>query len=84
MARRLRAHLHRGGIGLYLLSHTINNDVTHIRRRSNSARTSVPGCASASGARPVVGIALHHLSNAGIKEPNSGVNFVLLSASFPL
>jgi hypothetical protein len=31
-----------------------------------------------------VGIALQHLSNGGIKEPNSGVNFLLLNASFPL
>ena len=30
------------------------------------------------------GVALQHLSNAGIKEPNSGVNFVLLNATFPL
>ena len=31
-----------------------------------------------------VGITLQHLSNAGIKEPNSGVNFLLVNASFPL
>ena len=30
-----------------------------------------------------VGIALQHLSNAGIKQPNGGVNFLLLNASFP-
>ena len=31
-----------------------------------------------------VGIALQHLSNAGIKQPNGGINFLLVSASFPL
>ena len=30
------------------------------------------------------GIDLQHLSNGGIKEPNSGVNLILLNAAFAL
>jgi len=73
-----------GGIGLYLLSHTINNDVTHMSTSFEFGSHVGAGLRLGERRETRVGIALQHLSNAGIKEPNSGVNFVLLSASFPL
>ena len=73
-----------GGIGLYLLSHTINNDVTHMSTSFEFGSHIGAGLRLGERGETRVGIALQHLSNAGIKEPNSGVNFILLSASFPL
>ena len=73
-----------GGIGLYLLSHTINNDVTHMSTSFEFGSHVGAGLRLGERRETRVGIALQHLSNAGIKEPNGGVNFVLLSASFPL
>jgi hypothetical protein len=73
-----------GGIGLYLLSHTINNDVTHMSTSFEFGSHVGVGLRLGERRETRVGIALQHLSNAGIKEPNGGVNFVLLSASFPL
>lgn len=70
-----------GGIGLYLLSHTISND-------ANSLPTSVEfGShvgAGLSFAKASVGLAVQHISNAGIKQPNGGINFLLLTLSAPL
>jgi lipid A 3-O-deacylase len=73
-----------GGIGVYLLSHTINNDVTHMSTSFEFGSHVGVGLRLGERRETRVGIALQHLSNAGIKEPNGGVNFVLLSASFPL
>jgi hypothetical protein len=73
-----------GGIGLYLLSHTINNDVTHISTSFEFGSHVGAGLRIGARHETRVSIALQHLSNAGIKEPNGGVNFVLVSASFPL
>lgn len=36
------------------------------------------------GARASVGIGLQHISNAGIEQPNGGIDFILLTASFAL
>ena len=73
-----------GGIGLYLLSHTINNDVTHMSTSFEFGSHFGAGLRIGERRETRVGIALQHLSNGGIKEPNSGVNFVLLNAGFPL
>ena len=73
-----------GGIGLYLLSHTINNDVTHMSTSFEFGSHVGAGLRIGERRQTRVGIAVQHLSNGGIKEPNSGVNFILLSASFPL
>src|SRR6185295_8647196 len=73
-----------GGIGLYLLSHTINNDATHMSTSFEFGSHAGVGLRLGERRETRVGIALQHLSNAGIKEPNSGVNFLLVSASFPL
>src|SRR5262245_35601399 len=73
-----------GGIGVYLLSHTINNDTTHMSTSFEFGSHIGAGVRLGERRETRVGIAVQHLSNAGIKEPNGGVNFVLLSASFPL
>jgi hypothetical protein len=73
-----------GGIGLYMLSHTINNDVTHMSTSFEFGSHVGAGLRLGERRETRVGIALQHLSNAGIKEPNSGVNFLVVSASFPL
>jgi lipid A 3-O-deacylase len=73
-----------GGIGLYLLSHTINNEVTHMSTSFQFGSHLGVGLRLGERRQTRMGIALQHLSNGGIKQPNSGVNFVLLSASFPL
>jgi hypothetical protein len=73
-----------GGIGLYLLSHTINNDVTHMSTSFEFGSHVGAGLRIGERRETRVGIAVQHLSNGGIKEPNSGVNFILLNASFPL
>ena len=72
------------GIGVYLLSHTINNDVTHMSTALEFGSHAGAGLRLGTRGETRVGIAFQHLSNAGIKQPNGGVNFVLLSASFPL
>ena len=73
-----------GGIGVYLLSHIINNDTTHMSTSFEFGSHIGAGLRFGERGETRVGIALQHLSNGGNKEPNSGVNFVLLNASFPL
>jgi lipid A 3-O-deacylase len=73
-----------GGIGLYLLSHTINNDVTHMSTSFEFGSHVGAGLRIGERRETRIGIALQHLSNAGIKEPNGGVNFLVVAASFPL
>jgi hypothetical protein len=70
-----------GGIGVYLLSHTINNE-TH--RLPSSLQFGSHLGAGLTFGKTSVGLALQHLSNAGIKEPNGGINFYLLTVSVPL
>jgi hypothetical protein len=70
------------GLGAHLLSHTINND-TH-RLPSSLQFGSHLGAGVRLGPRTSVGVAVQHLSNAGIKEPNGGINFYMLTASFAL
>ena len=71
------------GIGVYLLSHTINNDTTHMSTSLEFGSHVGAGLRLGPQGETRVGIALQHLSNAGIKEPNGGVNFVLVNVSFP-
>jgi hypothetical protein len=73
------------GFGVYLLSHTINNDTTHLPTSLQFGSHVGAGLRiGAWGEAATLGIALQHLSNAGIKQPNGGVNFVLVTMSFPL
>ena len=70
------------GIGAYLLSHTINN-ATH-RLPTSLEFGSHLGAGLRLGPRVSVGVALQHLSNAGIKQPNGGINLYMLTASYRL
>jgi len=72
------------GIGAYLLSHTINNNTTHLATSFEFGSHAGAGLRLGTRGETRVGAAVQHLSNAGIKQPNGGVNFVLLTASFPL
>ena len=72
------------GIGVYLLSHTINNDTTHMSTSLEFGSHVGAGLRLGTRGETRVGIALQHLSNGGIKQPNGGVNFMLVVASFPL
>lgn len=64
------------GLGAYLLSHTINND-TH-RLPSSLQFGSHVGVGLRLGRSGTLGIALQHLSNAGLKQPNGGIDLVLV------
>jgi hypothetical protein len=71
------------GLGAYLLSSTIHNE-TH-RLPSALQFGSHIGAGVRLGESGVsAGLALQHLSNAGIKRPNGGINFYLLTFSVPL
>jgi lipid A 3-O-deacylase len=72
------------GIGVYLLSHTINSDTAKLSTSFEFGSHVAAGVRIGERRDIRVGIALQHLSNGGIKEPNSGVDLVLLNASFPL
>jgi hypothetical protein len=68
------------GIGVYLLSKTINNDDTRVP--SSLEFGSHIGTGVRVGKDLSVGVAVQHLSNAGIKQPNGGINLWLVTASF--
>lgn len=69
------------GIGAHFLSHTINNN-TH--RLPSSVQFGSHLGTGLSFDNLNVGVALQHLSNAGIKKPNSGINFYLLTVQTSL
>jgi hypothetical protein len=69
-----------GGIGAYLLSHTINNPDTSMP--SSFEFGSHLGFGFRLARDHTLGIGLQHLSNAGLKQPNGGINLILLSAGF--
>lgn len=70
------------GIGPYLLSRTINNGTTHLPSALQFG--SHVGAGLKLDGRSALGVAFQHVSNGGIKQPNGGINFVLLTASFEL
>ena len=67
------------GIGAYLLSKTINNDAN--RLPSSFQFGSHLGAGLRIGENGRVGIAIQHLSNAGLKQPNGGIDLVELTGS---
>jgi Lipid A 3-O-deacylase (PagL) len=69
------------GIGLHFLSHTINNN-TH--RLPSSLQFGSHLGTGLSFDKLTVGVVLQHLSNAGIKKPNGGINFYLLTVHIRL
>jgi len=72
------------GIGVYLLSHTINNNTTSLSTSLEFGSHAGAGLRLGTRGETRVGIALQHLSNGGIKQPSGGVTFMLVTASFLL
>lgn len=68
-----------GGVGAYLLSHTIDTEnhrlPTALQFGSHAGAGVFLGKAS-------LGFSLQHLSNAGIKKPNPGINFYLVTLGY--
>ena len=76
-AESRRAYV-EAGLGAYLLSRTINTDVNHLP--SSFQFGSHLGAGLRLGGRGRMGVALQHISNGGLKEPNGGINLVALTA----
>jgi len=68
------------GFGGYLLSKTINNEEN--RLPSSFQFGSHLGIGTRLGRSSSIGVAVQHLSNAGIKQPNGGIDLVLVQYSF--
>lgn len=64
-----------GGIGVHFLSRLYDNDGNHLSTRFQFGDHLGGGYVLANGWD--LGLKFQHFSNAGIKEPNSGVNFVV-------
>ena len=69
------------GFGGYLLSKTINNDENRLPSSWQFGSHVGIGVKFGPG---TVGLGLQHLSNAGIKQPNGGIDLVLVQYSFGL
>ncbi len=67
------------GLGVYLLSHTIHNQTN--RLPTSMEFGSHLGIGLRLGPDATVGLAVQHISNAGIKQPNGGINLYMLTAS---
>ena len=70
-----------GGIGAYVLSKTVNNDTTSLPTSFQFGSHIGTGLALKNAS---VGVAFQHLSNAGIKQPNGGINFYLATVGVEL
>jgi hypothetical protein len=70
-----------GGFGAYVLSKTVNNDTTSLPTSFQFGSHVGTGLVLKKAS---VGVAFQHLSNAGIKEPNGGINFYLATVSLEL
>jgi lipid A 3-O-deacylase len=70
-----------GGFGAYVLSKTVNNDTTSLPTSFQFGSHVGAGVALKNAG---VGVAFQHLSNAGIKQPNGGINFYLATVSLEL
>jgi hypothetical protein len=70
------------GFGGYLLSKTINNPETRVPSAFEFG--SHIGIGFALAKNHAVGVALQHLSNAGLKQPNGGIDLVLVQYTFAL
>ena len=68
------------GFGGYLLSKTINNEDT--RMPSAFEFGSHIGAGLRFAGKHTIGVGLQHLSNAGIKQPNGGIDLVLVQYSY--
>jgi hypothetical protein len=68
------------GLGVYLLSHTIHNDTN--RLPTSLEFGSHLGAGLQLSPQTTVGVAVQHISNAGIKQPNGGINLYMLTTSY--
>ena len=71
-----------GGIGVYLLSKTINNDANQLPSSFQFGSHAGAGLRFGERGQGRLGIGVQHLSNAGLKQPNGGINLILVSAGF--
>jgi Lipid A 3-O-deacylase (PagL) len=69
-----------GGIGAYLLSATINNEEN---RLPSAFQFGSHIGAGVFVDKASLGVAVQHLSNARIKQPNGGINFLLVTLGVP-
>ena len=70
-----------GGIGAYVLSKTVSNDTTSLPTSFQFGSHVGTGLTLKNSS---VGVAFQHLSNAGIKQPNGGINFFLATVGYEL
>ena len=70
-----------GGIGGYVLSKTVNNDTTSLPTSFQFGSHLGTGLLLKNAS---VGVAYQHLSNAGLKQPNGGINFYLATVGLGL
>ncbi len=70
-----------GGIGAHLFSHVYNNDGKRLSTAFQFGDHLGTGYVFANGWD--LGVKFQHFSNAGIKEPNNGVNYVMLKLARP-
>lgn len=71
---------YEGGFGPYFLSSTISNRTTSLP--SELQFGSHAGVGLRLGARATLGIAFQHISNAGLKQPNGGIDFLQVMAGY--
>jgi hypothetical protein len=71
-----------GGFGPYFLSSTISNRTTSLPSELQFGSHIAAGLRL--GRKVTVGAGFQHISNAGIKQPNGGIDFVLLAAGISL
>jgi hypothetical protein len=69
-----------GGFGPYFLSSTISNRTTSLP--SELQFGSHVGAGVRLSQRFTVGVAVQHISNAGIEQPNGGIDFVQATAGY--
>ena len=67
------------GFGGYLLSKTINNDENRLPSSWQFGSHIGVGMKFGPG---TIGVGLQHLSNAGIKQPNGGIDLILVQYTF--
>jgi len=70
------------GFGGYLLSKTINNPDTRVPSAFEFG--SHIGIGFSLAKNHAVGVALQHLSNAGLKQPNGGIDLLIVQYTFAL
>lgn len=73
---------YEGGFGPYLLSSTISNRTTSLPSELQFGSHLAAGLRL--GARASAGVAFQHISNAGLKQPNGGIDFVQLTFGLAL